>query len=66
MVADGHYDNLNLWRAVPAGVILLARSAKNRVLYELPTPSTGRRRPAPVVATTAGWMTLLVRRVRCK
>ena len=45
MVADGHYDNLNLWRALPAGVILLARSAKNRVLYELPTPPTGRGRP---------------------
>ena len=74
MVADGHYDNLNLWRALPAGVILLARSAKNRVLYELPTPSTGRGRPShygPRALTPEqlwqqrrGWqtVTLLVRR----
>ncbi len=45
MVGDGHYDNLNLWKALPAGVTLLARSAKNRVLYELPTALEGRGRP---------------------
>ena len=44
MVADGSYDNLNLWKHLPDGVILLARSAKNRVLYSLPTVQTGRGR----------------------
>lgn len=44
MVGDGHYDNLNLWRDLPSDVILLARSAKNRVLYQLPGSPTGRGR----------------------
>jgi hypothetical protein len=44
-VGDGHFDNLELWQAVPDGVILLARSAKNRVLYHLPGEQTGRGRP---------------------
>jgi hypothetical protein len=43
MVGDGHYDSLDLWKALPAGVILLARSAKNRVLYQLPTRQANRR-----------------------
>ena len=43
MVADGSYDTLNLWKHLPAGVILLARSAKNRVLYHLPTHVPGQR-----------------------
>ena len=37
MVADGAYDHLKLWQHLPTGVILLVRSAKNRVLYHLPT-----------------------------
>ena len=36
MIGDGHYDNLKLWQQLPPGVTLLARSAKNRVLYHLP------------------------------
>lgn len=36
LVGDGHYDNLELWKHLPEGVTLLARSAKNRVLYHLP------------------------------
>lgn len=53
MVADGHYDTINLWQHLPAGVILMARSAKNRVLWELPGPTArknrkyGRRAPTP-------------------
>lgn len=53
MVADGHYDTLNLWKHLPAGVILLARSAKNRVLWHLPGPESrtnrryGERAPVP-------------------
>jgi len=44
MVADGSYDTLNLWKHLPDGIILLARSAKNRVLFHLPTPQAGRGR----------------------
>lgn len=43
-VGDGHYDSLALWQALPEGVIVLARSAKNRVLYHLPpTPPPNQR-----------------------
>lgn len=35
-VGDGRYDNLRLWQQLPEGVTMLARSAKNRVLYHLP------------------------------
>lgn len=53
MVADGSYDNTNLWKSLPSGVVLFARSAKNRVLYHLPKPTDrknrkyGERAPAP-------------------
>jgi hypothetical protein len=53
MVADGHYDTLPLWQHLPAGTILLARSARNRVLWDLPGPHErknrryGERAPAP-------------------
>jgi hypothetical protein len=42
-VGDGQYDSLVLWRALPVGVTVLARSAKNRVLYALPTPQPNQR-----------------------
>lgn len=45
LVGDGHYDNVDLWRDLPAEVTLLARSAKNRLLYHLPGRPTGRGRP---------------------
>ena len=50
MVADGSYDTLKLWQQLPADVILMARSAKNRVLYHLPpvvraSMATGPPRP---------------------
>lgn len=45
MVGDGRYDTLKLWQHLPDGIILLARSAKNRVLYSLPpTEQHGRGR----------------------
>ena len=45
MVADGKYDTLTLWKQLPEGVILMARSAKNRALYHLPPDQqTGRGR----------------------
>ena len=48
MVADGSYDTLNLWKHLPDGVILLARSAKNRVLHEMLSPdSHGNRKYGP-------------------
>jgi hypothetical protein len=43
LVGDGHYDSLSLWQALPEGVILLARSAKNRVLHHLPEAPSGKR-----------------------
>jgi DDE superfamily endonuclease len=43
-VGDGAYDSLTLWQALPLGVTLLARSAKNRVLYHLPTPPSAHQR----------------------
>ena len=45
VVADGSYDTLELWKQLPDGVILLARSAKNRVLYHRPGAPTGLGRP---------------------
>ena len=44
MVADGSYDTLNLWKNLPDGIILMARSAKNRVLYHLPTSQQKKKR----------------------
>jgi hypothetical protein len=63
MVGDGHYDTLKLWQGLPEGVILLARSAKNRVLYHLPDPQAhGNRKygdralsPQQVWRQRSGW-----------
>lgn len=70
MVADGSYDTLKLWQNLPEGVILLARSAKNRVLHALPTSTTGRGRkpsygervdtPQQRWQTKHGWRTLVL------
>jgi hypothetical protein len=59
MVADGSYDTLNLWKHLPEGVTLLARSAKNRVLYEmLPADSHGNRKyGARTLTPQARWRT---------
>ena len=50
-VGDGRYDQVNLWRQRPPGVILMARSAKNRRLFFLPGPDMRPNRkyghPAP-------------------
>ena len=54
MVADGHYDTLNLWKQLPPGVTLMVRSAKNRALWQLPEVGSrknrkyGERAPKPV------------------
>ncbi len=36
MVADGSYDTLKMWQELPDAVSLIARTAKNRVLWHLP------------------------------
>jgi hypothetical protein len=47
-VADGSYGVAPMWRALPPHVTLLARCARNRALFALPTPpapgTRGRRR----------------------
>ena len=58
-VGDGHYDNLKLWQQLPPGVTMLARSAKNRVLYHLPDDTMhGNRKYGERAATPqAVWRT---------
>ena len=66
MVADGSFDTVSLWERLPEGVILLARSAKNRVLHELvPTGAHanrkyGERAPTPQAfwQQRRGWRTI--------
>jgi hypothetical protein len=43
-LADGSFDTLEMWRNLPEGVILAVRTARNRSLFELPTPQA---HPAP-------------------
>jgi hypothetical protein len=66
-LGDGAYSTAPLWAGLPAGVVLLARCAKNRALYALPReadqPRRGRRRrygerrprPDAWLAERAGW-----------
>lgn len=44
VVADGAYCTSELFKKLPEGVVLLARCAKNRALYELPLPEMEKRR----------------------
>jgi hypothetical protein len=44
-IGDGLYSTAKLWTDLPERVSLLARCPKNRALYALPTPATGRGRP---------------------
>ena len=68
MVADGHYDTMNLWQHLPGGVILLARSARNRVLWHLPGPHERKNRcygerapvPADYWREQQGWRRLVL------
>jgi hypothetical protein len=71
MLVDGSFDTLGMWRGLPTGVILLARSAKNRVLHHLASPDAHRNRkygdraPTPQAfwQQRSGWqkLTLLIR-----
>jgi hypothetical protein len=74
-LGDGQYSTTKLWAALPERVSVLARCAKNRALYALPSeweqPRRGRRRvygarrprPAAWLAVRGGWQrtTLAVR-----
>lgn len=44
-IGDGLYSTAPLWANLPARVTLLARCPKNRALYALPEPRSGRGRP---------------------
>lgn len=64
VLADGTYDVVDLWKQLPARVILLARSARNRKLFHLPDPSRPDRRrtygeeaprPSHYLAMRRGW-----------
>lgn len=64
-LGDGTYGAKELWKALPARVDLLARCAKNRALFALPPPKTGKgrprkygdqaRRPDAWLAEASGW-----------
>ena len=68
-VADATFATVEVWKRLPAGVVLLARCAKNRALFALPAPPpAGRRgrkrvygarapRPAEWLAAPGGWRT---------
>jgi len=44
-IGDGAYSTAKLWADLPERVTLLARCPKNRALFALPVPATGRGRP---------------------
>lgn len=44
-LGDGVYDTVGLWTGLPERVVVLARTAKNRVLFALPEATTRRGRP---------------------
>lgn len=59
LVGDGSYDTLGLWQSLPAGVVLLVRTARNRVLCSLPQPLPGRGRPrkyGPLAPKPKEWL----------
>ena len=66
MVGDGSYDTLNLWKHLPDGVTLMARSARNRALFFFPDATMhanrkyGERAPTPqqVWQARKGWRKL--------
>lgn len=66
MVADGSYDTLKLWKRLPDDATLIARTAKNRVLWHLPDKEAhgnrkyGERAPKPqeVWQDRKGWKKL--------
>jgi hypothetical protein len=67
VLVDGSFDNTELWKALPERTVMLARTAKNRVLYHLPGRYAGRgarrkygeRAPQPqaFLHERSGWQT---------
>jgi hypothetical protein len=58
-LADGSFDRLGFWEGLPERVVAVVRTAKNRVLYALPTARAGRGRPAqygPRAPTPQEWL----------
>ncbi|MGH3086989.1 MAG: hypothetical protein ACRDSJ_06675 [Rubrobacteraceae bacterium] len=55
VVADGAYCASKLFKKLPEGVVLLARCAKNRALYESPLPEKSSRRPQGWLSEGGGW-----------
>jgi hypothetical protein len=60
-VGDGGYDVGDLWASLPERTVLLARTARNRVLYAVPPAPKKRRRGRPPVygpraLTPAQWL----------
>ena len=45
VLADGGFDTKEMWRLLPERCVLIVRTAKNRVLYDLPVGYLGRGRP---------------------
>jgi DDE superfamily endonuclease len=59
VIGDGSYDTLGLWQQLPPRVVLLVRTARNRVLCELPQPLAGRGRPrqyGPLARKPREWL----------
>jgi hypothetical protein len=59
-VGDGSYDTAASWTSLPERTVLLARTARNRALFALPTPEP-KRRGAPrkygeQARTPAAWL----------
>jgi hypothetical protein len=69
-IGDGRYDVTALWTTLPERTVVLARTARHRVLHELPAPARGRGRPrrygerAPTprawLHQSAGWMRTVI------
>ena len=58
-LADGSFDTVGMWAELPERVDLVVRTARNRALYHLPQPHTGRGRPAlygPQAPSPAAWL----------
>ena len=53
---DGSYDTLGWWQGLPAGVVTLVRTAKNRDLRELYTGDDRRRKYGPKAPTPGEWL----------
>lgn len=60
LVADGRYEVLDFWRGLPERTVAALRTARNRVLYELPQrrPKGSGRQPSygPRAPTPAEWL----------